>query len=529
MLEYLQVRNLGVLTDASISPSRRLTVITGETGAGKTLLLGGLRLLTGAKADSKSVGPAGETAQADGLFVVDDEIGVSRVVPRDGRSRSHLDGTIVSSETLGEKVGALVEIVSQHDQLSLRRPSHILRLIDGSMGERGRKTKLAYEKAWQELADLRRRQQLLGGDDAALRRELDLVRFQAHEIALSGFGEGEEEDLEAHAARLRNAEGILEHLSETVRAAEAMGDDAGVIVSRLRKASEMDGALTDLTEESERISAQLAEISTSLRRAVERVDLDPAHLAEVEERLTLLGDLKRKYGRTLEEVLSFGEEAARRAEEIDSLLADSSRIDAELSEAEGRALSAARSLSNARRTAAGKLSETTAVHLRDLAMERAAVEFQLESVEPGPSGADRAGVVFSSDFALEPGPISKVASGGELSRLVLAIRLATHDDDVGTLVFDEVDAGVGGKTALALAKKLAELSETTQVLCVTHLPQVAAHADTHYVVTREHSVASVRRVEEAERISELSRMLAGLPDSDAGHRAAEELLAEAGS
>jgi DNA repair protein RecN (Recombination protein N) len=485
--------------------------------------------LTGAKADSGSVGPADDTAQADGLVVSDVEVGVSRVIPKDGRSRSHLDGTIVSSDTLADRIGTQIEIVGQHDQLSLRRQSHVLSLIDGALDEKGHKAKDSYITAWAHLDELRRRQDLLGGDEGALRRELDLVRYQAREIAESGFERGAEIELEAGAARLRNSEEILEHLGETAKLVESIIDQGGVAVSRLRKASEMDAALSGLTNDMEAVAAHLAELATGLRQAVEEVDLDPSHLEEMEQRLTLLGELKRKYGRTLDEVLAFGADAAKRVDELEGLLADSSRLETEITEAEGRVATTASALSKVRRSTASALSERTQGHLADLAMKRATVEYRLEPVPPGPSGADRAGILFSSDSGLEPGPVNKVASGGELSRLVLAARLATHDEGVATLVFDEIDAGVGGATALALGRKLAELSKATQVLCVTHLPQVAAHADTHYVVERDGSTAFVRRVEQEERVTEISRMLAGLPESDAGQRAARELLVEASS
>lgn len=528
MLDYLRVRNLGVLEDATITPAPGLTVISGETGAGKTLLLGGLRLLIGEKADSSAVGPEGDTAQADGLFGADPEVGVTRVVPKEGRSRAHLDGKVVSSDTLAQVVGGLVEIVGQHDQLSLRRPSLVLALIDDALDERGRAKLAAFGEAWHQLEEVRRRQALLGGDGAGIRRELDLVGFQAREISQSGFEPGDDAALETLASRLRNAEGILEQLSESVTLMDSVSDDSGQALSRLRKASEMDDGLADLTSEMEALAAQVAEVSTGLRKAVERIDLDPGHLLEVEDRLTLLGDLKRKYGRTLDEVLVFGQQAAGRVTELERLLADSETIGEEMSAAEAGVTSTARELSAARRRAAEGLGAATQNHLSDLSLERALVEFRLDSVEPGPSGADRAVIVFSSDSELEPGPITSVASGGELSRLVLAIRLATHDTDVETLVFDEVDAGVGGVTALAMGRKLGDLAETTQVLCVTHLPQVAAFADTHYVVEREGSTATVRKVEDEQRLEELARMLAGLPKSEAGHRAAAELLAEAG-
>lgn len=525
MLDHLRVRNLGVLEEAAIDPSPGLTVITGETGAGKTLLLGGLRLMLGEKADSSAVGPAADAAQADGLFSTGDaEMGVTRVVPRDGRSRAHLDGSIVSAAALGENVGGLVEIVGQHDHIGLRRQSQVLSLIDGALDEPGAENLDAYRAAWAELEELRKRQSGLGGNEMALRQELDLVRFQATEIDAAALEAGEDESLEAEAARHRNLEEIQELMAESLQTTENMVEEGGEVVSRMRRLASLDPASEDLAGQAEEIAASLTELGRAVRESAESLEVDPRRAEEVTERLNLIGDMKRKYGKSLDEVIAFGEQAQKRLTELEGLLSAASRIEADLEDARQRLAETGEALTASRLEAADRIVEETQGHLADLGLEGARLIVECSPTEPGPSGSDQVSLLFSSDARLEAGPISSVASGGELSRLVLAVRLATRSPGSETLVFDEVDAGVGGATALAMGRKLAALAETHQVLCVTHLPQLAAFADAHYVVERTESTATVRRVEGDERLQEISRMLAGLPESEAGQDAAAELL-----
>jgi len=512
MLQHLRVRNLGVLEEATI----------GETGAGKTLLLGGLRLILGEKPDPAAVGPIDDKAQADGLFRdSDEELGVTRVVPREGNSRAHLEGLTVSADTLADRVGALVEIVGQHDQLSLRRPSHVLFLVDSALDAAGQKISEAYATAWDDLKTAEDRLELLGGDEMALRRELDLVRFQTSEIEKADLEPDEDEQLEAKALRLRNVEEIGEHLAETLRAIDRMSEDGGEAVSRIRKVRDLDPSLASLTEEVDAAAADIAELGRAVRRAADDLDSDPSLLVHVEERLTAIGELKRKYGRTLGEVIDFGTQAKERADQLHTLLSTAGEVEEALSRARGVLIAASAHLTDARLDTTSKLAREALSHLGDMGLGEARIEFRIESGEPGPHGSDR---IELWDARMEPGPVHKVASGGELSRLVLAVRLATQRSGTTTLVFDEVDAGVGGATALALGQKLADLARESQVLCVTHLPQIAAYADVHYVVEREQGTARVRTVAGDARLREISRMLAGLPESAAGHQAAAELL-----
>ena len=527
MLEHLRVSNLGVVRDALVDPSPAFTVVTGETGAGKTLLLGGLRLVLGGAADSSAVGPYGDEARVDGLFQTDDhEIGASRTIPRSGRSRAYLEGAIVSAAALQEQLGQLVEIVGQHDQLQLTRPSHVLEIVDGALDGDGLTARQAYRTAWESLQTAKERQLQLGGDRMALVRELDLARYQANEIETARLAPGLDEDLEVSVSRRRNVEEIREHLAELMRLAETMSEASGEMVARLRKASGLDPSLVGLSAQAEGLAAAVGEVASEARVAGEDLEVDPERLVEMEDRLTAIGELKRKYGRTMEEVLEYGESTARRVTEIESLLEDADRIDTLITDSLRQVDTRGADLREARIMAGRMIADAAKSHLGDLGLGSAQLILSVSAVEPGPSGADRVELLFASDSRLQPGTVGSVASGGELSRLVLALRLATGNLTTGTLVFDEVDTGIGGATALAMGAKLAELGRSRQVLCVTHLPQVAARADTHYVVERDDGgVATVRQVDGEDRVAEISRMMAGQPESVAGKTAAAELLA----
>lgn len=530
MLHHLRVRNLGVLEDATIAPGHGLTVITGETGAGKTMLLGALRLLGGEKSRGASVGPFGEEAVAEGLFGDDEhrsgegEIGITRVVPRDGKSRAYLDGKLVAAAALGERLAGLVEIVGQHDRLTLRSPRVVLGVVDARLDKDGQVRRAAYLDTWARYRSVVADQSRLGGDTMALERELDLLRYQAGEITAAGLQPGDDLGMESMAARLRNTELIRDSLATALDDLDRVTSGAGEVVSTLRKLADIDPVFSEQTTLAEEIDARSSDLRRLVRQAAETVDDDPAALADLEDRLTLLGDLKRKYGRTLEEVLEFARDAGLRVAELEALLAQAATMGEVISGLEADLAGEGAGLTAARRRSAGKIEEETRAHLAELGLPGALLKIELERQTAGPSGQDQANISFASDDRLTPGPIDETASGGELSRLMLALRLSTRDPGMGTLVFDEIDAGVGGATALTLGRKLADLATEAQVLCVTHLPQVAAHAGTHYVVEREGARATVRLVDGEERLTELSRMLAGLPDSQKGRDAAEELL-----
>lgn len=532
MLDELLVTNLGIIEHARLEPGGGLVVVTGETGTGKTLLLGALRLLLGAQARRDMVGPFGDEATVQARFTLgDEEAMLARRVSKLGRSKAYLDGLMAPLHQLEERTSGVVELVAQHDHLRLTKPSEIRALLDANLDGDGREALAGYRNAWGRLAALHERQALLGGDRRALQRELDTARYQADEIAAAGLAPGDDEELETAARRLRNAQAIIEALDAAASALGEEGVEPAIdrALLALGRAAGYDPALRGLSEQAVDVGSLVAELRGAVASAAEDVTAAPDELAEVEARLALLGELRRKYGASLQDVLEFGDIAAAKAAELDRALEEADGLDAAITAAERAIAGAGAGLTAARTRAAAAIAAATAAHLTDLGFRRPVVEFRTEAVEPGPAGTDRIELMFSSDAALAPGPVGRIASGGELSRLVLALRLAAGVGDAAVAAFDEIDAGIGGAVALELGRKLAGLATTRQVLCVTHLPQVAAFADSHYVVERNETRGVVRLVDGEERVAELSRMLAGMPESERGREHAAELLATAGA
>lgn len=526
MLEEVVVENLGLISSASLTPSPGLTVISGETGAGKTAMLGALRLLIGEPAPKGLIGPDGDDTDVSARFVANGEH-VARRVVTSSRSKAYLDGAISTASALRETIGPMVSIVGQHDQHTITSSDGVRHLLDASLTSSGRKDIEAYADAWLAYETVREEADLLGTDQRHLARELETIRFQIAEITDSGFEIGDEELLRDLATKLRNVDELATAIDVAIerlgdRGASAAVEDAARALSG---AAGLDSNLAELQGQAVALLTAVSDINAEIVRYASDLEIDPALLEETEQRVALLTSLKRKYGDSLESVLSFLKDAEAREEELASLLSSAGAISDRLEAATDTLHIAGDALRATRQQAANRIAETALDHLRDLGFTAPWVAVSVEASAPTSTGSDTATVLFASDEALVPGPVSSIASGGELSRLVLALTLASGGVETDVVAFDEIDAGVGGETALAMGQKLASLAATRQVLCVTHLPQVAAYADRHYVVTRKGVSATIVSVADDDRTEELSRMLAGLSTSEKGKQHAEELLA----
>ena len=532
MLEELYVENLGIIAASRVEPGQGLVAVTGETGAGKTLLLGALRLLRGDTAGSDRIGPAGTEARVEGRFTIgDEEVVVARRIT-EGTSRAYVDGSMVPARTLSDRLEHLVEIVAQHEHLSLGRESALRRLVDGVLDDAGLAARDAYRVAWDRLRRLRADRDSLGGDARALARELEIASHEAREIEEANLTPGEDDELRSALSRVRHSAEITESLAEAFARVDDEGGAADSLRSSLalvRDAATLDPALEPLSGRIEALVAELDDIGLELRGAAESVEHDPDALHRMEERVAVITGLKRKYGTTVEEVVAYGISARERADRLAALATRAETIDDEITGAEEAATKAGALLADGRRRAGVSLERRALELLGSLGFRSPVLEIEVTDADPAPSGADTISLSFASDAGLTPGPVSRVASGGELSRLVLSVRVAAGVADADVVAFDEIDSGVGGTTALAMGELLAGLAEGRQVLVVTHLPQIAAFADAHFVVDREGTSAVVRRVEGADRLAELARMLSGIEDSERGQDHAEELLALAGS
>jgi DNA repair protein RecN (Recombination protein N) len=541
VLRQLHISGLGVIDDLDLELHAGLNVLTGETGAGKTLVTVGLSLALGARSGSSLVRDGAPAARVQARFDApngaeewseDGEILLARSVNADGKSAGRVGGQLASASTLAELGASLVEVHGQHQAQRLLTPGTQLGFLDRFAGDVHLDSVAAYRETWERWRDARVALEELTAASRERERELDLLAYQVREIEAVGPGEHESDTLVAEEARLAHVERLLERSSaaeEALTGEASLVDGAATVANALQDAARLDGRAEELAARSQGLSAELAELSRDVRDYREGLAADPNRLQEIRERTAALKGLQRKYGATDEEVLGFLADASRGLlllatadERLAELAGDVDRLGTRMEEQ-------AAVLSRAREDAAPALGAALERELHELGMPGATVEIALERVsELGAAGAERAELRLSPSPGQKAAPLAKTASGGELSRTMLACRSVLADlDDVPTLVFDEVDAGIGGEAGLAVGRRLARLAEERQVLVVTHLPQIACFADRHILVEKDGGTATVRGLSDEERIHELSRMLAGLTGSDGAVTHAEELLAAA--
>ncbi|MEY9849643.1 DNA repair protein RecN (Recombination protein N) [Streptacidiphilus sp. BW17] len=563
MLEEMRIRALGVIDDAVVELAPGFNVVTGETGAGKTMVVTSLGLLLGGRADAALVrngaeravvegrvalpaeSPAAERALEAGAELDEGALLLSRTVSAEGRSRAHVGGRTVPVsllQTLGEDLFA---VHGQSDQQRLLQPARQRGALDRYAGASVAEPLAAYQSAYRRLRAVATTLDELTTRARERAQEADLLRFGLDEIAAAEPREQEDVELAAESERLGHADALS--TAATLAHGALAGDpadpdvvDASLLVAQAKRAldavrshDERLGALADRVGE---VSYLLADIAQELAGYAEDLDADPVRLAAVEERRAVLAHLVRKYGSAaggLAGVLAWNEQSGARLVELDG---DDERIEGLQAEHESLTQTVselAEQLSAARHAAAETFAKAVTAELTELAMPHARVSFGLtRTAEFGPYGVDEVEVLLAPHPGAAPRPIAKGASGGELSRVMLAVEVVfAGADPVPTYLFDEVDAGVGGKAAVEIGRRLAKLARTSQVVVVTHLPQVAAFADRHLVVekTVDGTVtrSGVKTLTDEERVRELSRMLAGLEDSELGRAHAEELLAAA--
>ncbi|MGI5337138.1 DNA repair protein RecN [Streptomyces sp. CA-181903] len=572
VLEEMRIRSLGVIDDAVVELSPGFTAVTGETGAGKTMVVTSLGLLLGGRADPALVRVGAKAAVVEGRIAVDraspaalraEEAGaelddgallVSRTLSAEGRSRAHVGGRGVPVGLLGELADDLVAVHGQTDQQGLLRPARQRAALDRYAGDAVAAPLAKYTDAYRRLRAVAAELDELTTRARERAQEADLLRFGLDEIAAVAPVAGEDAELAAEAERLGHAESLAS--AATAAHAALAGDpedpegvDAASLVAGAHRALEAvrahDPALAALADRAGELGILLRDVAGELAGYASDLDADPRRLAAVEERRAALGHLTRKYGEDAAAVLAWAERSAARLGELEG---DDDRI-AELA-AEHDALrdelgALARQLTDARTEAAERFAEAVTEELAQLAMPHARVSFAVRqnevadaasgievggrAVAYGPHGADDVELLLAPHPGAHPRPIAKGASGGELSRVMLAVEVVfAGSDPVPTYLFDEVDAGIGGRAAVEVGRRLARLARTAQVVVVTHLPQVAAFADRHLVVEKTHdgsvTRSGVQAMEGEDRIRELSRMLAGQEDSRLARAHAEELL-----
>jgi len=553
VLTLLRIFGFALIDELELPFGPGLTAITGETGAGKSILVDALGLLRGGRAGADVIRtgrdearveailelPAGSAVRArlmaDGREV-EEGLLVRRVVARNGRGRAHLGGALATAADLSAMVAGLIDIASQHDQQSLTDPESQLAILDAFAENQPLRAEMA--SAYAARVAARAALESFSADARARGEREDLLRFQLGELEAARPEPGEDEALAAERERLRGAERFF---GASARGEEALyaGDGAvseriAAVARELAPLAALDRTLAPIVETLATAQSAVEEAARDLGRYARGVRSDPARLAEVEERLFLLQRLCRKHGGTVADLAA--KQAALRAElgELGSFDEGLAARQAAVTAADARAAAAAAALTASRAEAARALEKKVAAGLRELGFASARLPVALEARELGPHGGDRVRLLFAPNPGEEARPLAKIASGGELSRVMLAVKQAmARTDDVLTYVFDEIDAGIGGGTAEVIGRKLKRLSADRQVVVITHLPQVAAFADAHIRViktaARGKTRVEIERLSETERPAEIARMLAGAAPSPQAAAHAAEMLRNARS
>jgi len=551
VLTLLRISGFALIDELELPLGPGLTAVTGETGAGKSILVDALGLLRGGRAGADLIRTGRDEARVEAILELppgsatrarlvadgrelEEGLVVRRVIARGGRGRAHLGGGLATAADLASTVAGLIDIASQHDQQSLTDPESQLAILDAFAENQALRDEMA--AAYRARADAAAGLAAFSADARTRSEREDLLRFQLGELETAGPAPGEDGALAAERERLKGAERFL---AATARGEETLYAGDGAVSERLTGVARdlsplaaLDPALAPLVERLADAQAAIEDVARELGRYARGIRSDPARLEEVEERLFLLQRLCRKHGGTVADLAA--KQLALRAElaELGSFEEGMAARQAAASEAEARATSAAAALSASRRQAAGSLEKKVNAVLRELGFVSARLPVAIEVRELGPNGADRVKLLFAPNPGEEPRPLAKIASGGELSRVMLAVKQTlARTDEVLTYVFDEVDAGVGGGTAEIIGRKLKRLAAERQVIVITHLPQVAAFADAHVRVTkttvRGKTRVEIVRLDDYDRPGEIARMLAGAAPSAQATAHAEEMLRNA--
>ncbi len=553
MLTDLNIKNFAIIDSLHLGFQPGLTVLTGETGAGKSIIIDAVNLILGGRATADVIRTGAEEATVEALFDLTGlpgltehlaeqgvdtggELLVKRVVSRSGKNRVFIGNSLSTTAALTEISRQLINIYGQHESQTLLRPENHLLLLDGCAGllsQRQEFTALfdSYRQLQDELSALE-------ADEQEAARRLDLLKFQHDEIAAANPQTAEDELLEQERQLLAHGEKLL---TVSQGGFDALyGDDASIlsqlhqVQSGIADIARIDDRLAPLAELLKGSAIQLEDVALTLRDYAARVEADPARLQAVDDRIDLLNRLKRKYGPTLVEVISCQEQLAQELELLVNRDATRGELQRRLAEQEQKVRSAGAELTIARQGAAAKLKQGMERELHQLAMLHAVFEVALDKcTDPRPYGFERVEFLFSPNPGEAVRPLARIASGGELSRLMLALKQIHPESDVPTLVFDEVDSGIGGATSALVGKKLRRVAARQQVLCITHLPQVAACADQHLRVEKllegGRTVTGVTLLDAEGRVTELARMLGGVKITEKTMEHAREMIEEASS
>jgi DNA repair protein RecN (Recombination protein N) len=571
MLTTLRIKNLALVDDLTLELQPGCNAITGETGAGKSIIIGALNLVLGDRADRTLIRSGSDTCSVEAVFDVkklkaplknfleenglepcdENQLVLKRTFAVSGTNRQFVNGSPTSLSVLATIGEWLVDMHGPHDHQSLLHPAKQLAILDAFGGLE--KERAAFGELVGRRAVLANEKSALIVDEKTYAQQLDLLRFQVREISAARLQADEEKSVEEEFNRASNAakllqlsQSALDVLSENENSLLAQSGAIGRVLAELQR---VDSGASNLAELHSQAGETLRELQSELSRYAEKVDVDPARLAALEERLDLIQSLKRKYGATLAEVIAFGDEAKEKLQSLESRDAELARLNGELQKLDAEILNAGKKLSAARKKVIPQLAKAVGKQLADLGFKQSKFDVAVTTDFVGDEvtslkSKESQSLLTSAltfrqtgfdeiefQFAPNPGEPAKllraIASSGEMARVMLALKtVLAAEDEIPVLVFDEVDANVGGETANAVGEKMKQIAAKRQVLCITHLPQVAAPADAHYVVTKQlkngRTISEITLLGKKERVTELARMLGG--QSDAARKHAEALL-----
>jgi len=539
ILSLLRIKNLALVEELEWQMSRGFIAVTGETGAGKSIIIGALQLLLGERADKSLIRTGADLCTVEAVFSgrdlqelnpqlveagiepCENDLIIKRSFSATGGTRQFINGSPTTLSVLKSLGDDLVDLHGPHDHQSLLSPEKQLGLLDSFA--RAEEQLDEYRKNYRQLQTLLAEHAALDTAETAREQELDLLRHQISEITAANLVAGEEEEIEKRYKRASNSKRLIE-LANAVANKLSEADDSVLAQLAetqrlLRELEKIDSLIAQFSSSHAASVVELSEIARSLSAYAEKLDLDPAQLAALEQRVSLFETLKRKYGGSIPDVIAFGERAAERMRKIEGRDAELERLAKEIEKVRAQMNRAGDALRKLRVKAAPKLSETIRRNLRDLGFRQSEFEAKLDALdEPRPTGFDAVELVFSPNPGEPLKPLRAIASSGEISRLMLAIKsaLAAHDA-IPLLVFDEIDTNVGGEIAHAVGAKMQTLGREHQVICITHLPQVAANASSHFVVTKEvvhgRTYSQLREISGKGRQEEIARMLGGTSES----------------
>lgn len=553
MLSELNIRNFAIIDSLSITFEKGFNVLTGETGAGKSIIVDAVELVLGGRASSEMIRSGSDEAVIEAAFDTSDvkiinekldEMGieagdtllVKRVVSTSGKNKVFINGSMATIAMLADVGEFLVDIHGQHEHQTLFKVERHIDILDEYAATGSLRNEMA--GIYAELNKIRDEQVALKASEADKEKKLDLLRFQSDEIGKAALKAGEEEEMLEERKLLSSAEKLYDAGNTAL---ELIYSQSGSALELIKKAgfkvddvANLDESMRATAETISAASASIEDAAMTIRDYIGKISFDPDRLNEIEERLDIIGRLKRKYGNTVAEILKYKEEVDGELDGIERAGERIAELEKEGDRLKAKGLRVAEKLSEKRKEAALSLKKKVETELSDLGMKKAVFEVRIEALRDITSrGIDKVEFLLSSNPGDPPKPLSKIASGGELSRIMLALKkVLAGPTGVPTMVFDEVDSGIGGGIAEVVGRKLKEVAHGRQVLCITHLPQIAAMADLHYAVSKGEekgrTVTAVKRLEKSERVYEVARMLGGMTITEATRKHAEEMIMSAG-